>query len=372
MFVKIELNDRQVHDLILLANTPGLAELADQIAVSKDIALSPGEAYDALSRIAGNKLNDSQLDALMRQLMGLRGLMLRRDIDSKSLVEGLFRALQQAFQRNPNLNQPELQVACVQLVERDFVKLLDSQLFAITSKAAKQFEQLIANFGALGALRALQNEIALDPEEHAASKPVNFNITGQVVRLLDFEAEVDCLGGDKIVMLRSRTKGNWDQLQEGQWFSGSALICESVEVLKATISSQVSPPKLISDNEIDEFYAKILRADLTSDNQKTDSQRYQEDPAYTITGNVVGITPTDFEVDWLGGDRIIISRNLTHGKWNELQVGDWFKGVIVRRNGEILNATLLSKIPVPEIMSDTQIEAFYSKLKPARCSPAIG
>jgi hypothetical protein len=64
--VKIELNDRQVHDLLLLANTPGLAELAQQIAVSNEIALSPGEAYDVLSRIAGNKLNDSQLDALMR------------------------------------------------------------------------------------------------------------------------------------------------------------------------------------------------------------------------------------------------------------------------------------------------------------------
>ncbi len=266
MSVKIELNDQQVHDLLLLANTPGLAQLADQIAVSNEIALFPGEAYDALSRIAGNKLNDSQLDALMRQLMGLRGLMMRRDIDPKSLVEGLSRALQQAFQRNPNLNQPELQVACVQLVERDFLKLLDSQFFAINSKAAKQFEQLIANFDALGALRVLQNEIALDPEENAASKPVNFNITGQVVRLLGSEAEVDCLGGDKIVMLRSRTKGNWDQLQEGQWFSGSATICESGEVLKATIKSQISPPKLVSDNEIDDFYAKIMRAEFTSEN----------------------------------------------------------------------------------------------------------
>jgi hypothetical protein len=358
--------------LLLLANTPGLAELAEQIAVSNEIALSPGEAYDALSRIAGNKLNDSQLDAVMRQLMGLRGLMMRRDIDSKSLVEGLARALQQAFQRNPNLNQPELQVACVQLVERDFPKLLDSQLFAITSKAAKQFEQSIANFDAVGALRPLQNEIALDPDEHAAAKPVNFNITGQVVRLSGVEAEVDCLGGGKIVMLRSRTKGNWDQLQEGQWFSGLALICESGEVLKATITSHVSPPKLISDKEIDEFYEKILRAELTTENQKTDSQRHQDAPAYTITGNVVGITPTDFEVDWLGGERILVSRNLTHGKWNELQVGDWFNGVIVRRNGgEILNATLLSKIPMPEIMSDTQIEAFYSKLKPVRLSPTV-
>ena len=53
MSVKIELNDRQVHDLLLLANTPGLAELADQIAVSDEIALSPGEAYDALSRFGG-------------------------------------------------------------------------------------------------------------------------------------------------------------------------------------------------------------------------------------------------------------------------------------------------------------------------------
>lgn len=168
MSVKIELNDRQVHDLLLLANTPGLAELAEQIAVSNEIALSPGEAYDALSRIAGNKLNDSQLDALMRQLMGLRGLMMRRDIDSKSLVEGLSRALQQAFQRNPNLNQPELQVACVQLVERDFPKLLDSQLFAITSKAAKlayDFASLLRNARVITDARPVfSNESDAEPD----------------------------------------------------------------------------------------------------------------------------------------------------------------------------------------------------------------
>jgi hypothetical protein len=166
--VKIELNDRQVHDLLLLANTPGLAELAQQIAVSNEIALSPGEAYDVLSRIAGNKLNDSQLDALMRQLMGLRGLMMRRDIDSKSLVEGLARALQQAFQRNPNLNQPELQVACLQLVERDFVKLLDSQLFAITSKAAKlayDFASLLRNARVITDARPVfSNETDAEPD----------------------------------------------------------------------------------------------------------------------------------------------------------------------------------------------------------------
>jgi hypothetical protein len=137
--VKIELNDRQVHDLLLLANTPGLAEL-----------------------------NDSQLDALMRQLMGLRGLMMRRDIDSKSLVEGLARALQQAFQRNPNLNQPELQVACLQLVERDFVKLLDSQLFAITSKAAKlayDFASLLRNARVITDARPVfSNETDAEPD----------------------------------------------------------------------------------------------------------------------------------------------------------------------------------------------------------------
>ena len=138
----------------------------------------------------------------------------------------------------------------------------------------------------------------------------------------------------------------------------------------ATIKSKISPAELISHDEIVEFCAKIMRAELTTDNRKADSQRHRDAPAYTITGNIVGITPTDFEVDWLGGDKILISRNLTYGKWNELQVGDWFKGVIVRRiGGEILNATLLSKIPVPEIMSDTQIEAFYSKLKPVRLSP---
>jgi len=160
------------------------------------------------------------------------------------------------------------------------------------------------------------------------------------------------------------------QSRDGRWFRGTATIRESGEVSNATIKSKISPAELNSDNEIVEFCAEIMRAELTSENQKTDSQRHRDAPAYTITGNVVEITPTDFEVDWLGGDRILISRNLTFGKWNELQVGDWFKGVIVRRNGgEILNATLLSKIPVPEIMSDTQIEAFYSKLKPVRLSP---
>jgi hypothetical protein len=98
----------------------------------------------------------------------------------------------------------------------------------------------------------------------AASNPVDFNITGQVVRLSGDEAEVDCFGGDKIVMLRSRTKGKWGLLQEGQWFRGTALICESGEVLKASITSRVSPPNLISDNGIDRFYAKILRAELTT------------------------------------------------------------------------------------------------------------
>ena len=127
-----------------------------------------------------------------------------------------------------------------------------------------RYEQSIANFDALGFSRVLPNEIALDQDEQAASNPVDFEITGQVVRLSGVDAEVDCFGGDKIVMLRSRTKGNWDLLQEGQWFSGSALICESGEVLKATIKSQISPPKLVSDNEIDDFYAKILRAELTT------------------------------------------------------------------------------------------------------------
>ncbi|MBU6173043.1 MAG: hypothetical protein KGQ60_04530 [Planctomycetes bacterium] len=168
MSVKIELNDRQVHDLILLANTPGLAELADQIAVSKDIALSPSEAYDALSRIVEDKLDHTRLEALMRQLMGLRGLMMRRDIDSKSLVEGLSQALQQAFQRNPNLNQKELQVACVQLVERDFLKLLDSQLFAITSKAAKlayDFASLLRNARVITDARPVfSNETDAEPD----------------------------------------------------------------------------------------------------------------------------------------------------------------------------------------------------------------
>lgn len=127
-----------------------------------------------------------------------------------------------------------------------------------------RYEQSIANFDVHGVSRVLPNEIALDQDEQAASNPVDFEITGQVVRLSGVYAEVDCFGGDKIVMLRSRTKGNWDLLQEGQWFSGSALICESGEVLKATIKSQISPPNLISDNEIDEFYAKILRAELTT------------------------------------------------------------------------------------------------------------
>jgi hypothetical protein len=135
--VKIELNDRQVHDLLLLANTPGLTAIADQVAASDEIALSPSDAHDVLKRIAGSGLDDNRLEALMRQLMGLRGLMMRRDIDSNSLIEGLSQALQQALERNPHLAQKGLQNACVQLVERDFLKLLDSRLFTITSKAAK-------------------------------------------------------------------------------------------------------------------------------------------------------------------------------------------------------------------------------------------
>jgi hypothetical protein len=145
----------------------------------------------------------------------------------------------------------------------DFLMLYEND-YRIIQSEERQFGQSIANFDTLGVLRLLQNRIALDQDQQAASNPVDFNITGQVVRLSGVYAEVDCFGGDKIVMLRSRTKGNWDLLQEGQWFSGSALICESGEVLKATIKSQISPPKLVSDNEIDDFYAKILRAELTT------------------------------------------------------------------------------------------------------------
>lgn len=134
-----------------------------------------------------------------------------------------------------------------------------------TRVAQRSIREQMRAICALRVLGVLANEIALEQDEQAGSNPLEFKITGHVVRLSSVEAEVDCFGGDKIVMLRSRTKGNWGLLQEGQWFSGSALICESGEVLEAEIESQISPPKLVSDNEIDDFYAKIMRAELTTD-----------------------------------------------------------------------------------------------------------
>jgi hypothetical protein len=166
--VKIELNDRQVHELLVLASSPGLAEIAEKVAASGEITLSPRDAYVVLKQIAGSQLDDNRLDALMRQLMGLRGLMMRRDIDSKSLVEGLSHALHQSFQRNPQTDQTELHAACIQLVERDFPKLLDSQLFAITAKAARlayDFASLLRNARVITDVRPVfSNETDADPD----------------------------------------------------------------------------------------------------------------------------------------------------------------------------------------------------------------
>ncbi|MBU6173044.1 MAG: hypothetical protein KGQ60_04535 [Planctomycetes bacterium] len=147
---------------------------------------------------------------------------------------------------------------------RDDFLMLYENAYRIIQSDERQFEQSIGDFYAFGVWRLLLNKIASDQHELASSNPLDFKITGQVVRLSCVEAEVDCFGGDKIVMPRSRTNGNWDLLQEGQWFSGSALICESGEVLEANIKSKISPPKLVSDNEIDDFYAKIIRAELTT------------------------------------------------------------------------------------------------------------
>ena len=144
MSLRIELNDRQIHDLLLLANAPELTSVVDKLVQSKQIALSPTDAFKTVHRIAGAKLNDDQIDALIRQILGLRGLMLRRDIDAKFLVEGL----SQAIRRDPRLNDAELQASWLRLVEHDFLRLLDSPFFTVTAKASKlayDFASLLRN-----------------------------------------------------------------------------------------------------------------------------------------------------------------------------------------------------------------------------------
>lgn len=200
---------------------------------------------------------------------------------------------------------------CFQL---DFLRLHDN-IYRIIQSEEHLLEESLANSMYDCYLQFAPAEMTVQHNRPTLVDLLDFKITGQAVRGSDFDAAVELVGTDRI-------------------------------------GSKITDSEPMNCHE-------------------TNSHMLREAPAYTITGKISQVTPSEFEVDWLGGDTIHISRSRAYGKWNELQVGDWFKGVIVRREGgEILNATLLSTIPTPKKMADSEIESFYSNLKPVVLTPS--
>lgn len=198
--------------------------------------------------------------------------------------------------------------------QSDFLKLHDN-IYRVIQSEEQILEKSLANSIYVFYLQLAPTEMTVPHHGLSFVDTLEFKITGQAVRGSDFDAAVELVGTDRI-------------------------------------GSKITDSEPMNCHE-------------------TNSHMLREAPAYTITGKISQVTPSEFEVDWLGGDTIRISRSRAYGKWNELHVGDWFKGVIVRREGgEILNATLLSTIPTPKKMADSEIESFYSNLKPVVLTPS--
>lgn len=91
---------------------------------------------------------------------------------------------------------------------------------------------------------------------------------------------------------------------------------------------------------------------------------------FTITGRVMKLAPTVAELEWFGGETLLVNREQMVGNWGNLNLGDWFKAVILRLpNGEVTQAILQSKILPPRYLSTAELEDVYSKIKPAELTP---
>lgn len=91
---------------------------------------------------------------------------------------------------------------------------------------------------------------------------------------------------------------------------------------------------------------------------------------FTITGCVTKLARTVAELEWFGGETLLVSRKHMFGNWENLSSGDWFKAVILRLpNGEVTQAILQSKILPPRYLNNAEIEDVYSKIKPAELTP---
>jgi hypothetical protein len=141
---------------------------------------------------------------------------------------------------------------------------LFENFYRVIQSEERHFEEAIASFDYAKFKWTPDLENAVDSDEQTADGLVDFNITGQVLKISSREAEVDCFGGDTIFMLRARTRGDWNMLKVGTWFKGTAWISESGEVYRATIDEEIPPLDSIHDGELDDFYNRIMRGEFTS------------------------------------------------------------------------------------------------------------
>jgi hypothetical protein len=149
--------------------------------------------------------------------------------------------------------------------QSDFLKLHDN-IYRVIQSEEQILEKSLANSIYACYLQLAPTEMTVPHHGLSFVDTLEFKITGQVVRVSEMDLEIDCFGGDTIMFSRSRTKGRWEQLLAGDWVRATALIRESGEVVEASIESEISPPESISDDGIDEFYAKIMRGELTTGN----------------------------------------------------------------------------------------------------------
>jgi len=93
-----------------------------------------------------------------------------------------------------------------------------------------------------------------------SSKALDYAGRFQVVAVSGEQIKFDWLGGDSnLAVSVDRICRDLDQMriEEGDWFSGTALVNDEGEVLRLKISEKTDPPELISDEDIDQFYHDI-------------------------------------------------------------------------------------------------------------------
>lgn len=93
-------------------------------------------------------------------------------------------------------------------------------------------------------------------------KKVDISITGYLIEKTTDHLIVDWYGGGKLTIPRSAIKGNWDQLEIGQWFNASVCRQMNGEVIRAVFIDTTSEPKTLSEEEITKLYKSIPTAKL--------------------------------------------------------------------------------------------------------------